>query len=559
MKISNESMGYLTKILLVVISFIVSGGHCGPEQRDVQLIAGGEATIESPGYPTTSPEPGTSILWSVSSPEGTTITIKCPDIRISPSEGCKKGSLLVIHSGEKSSHFCGSESGLQITSNDNRMTVHFELIWAAGLVHCQVRASRSVDPPLKLVSEPEDIKKVIIMPGDKLYTAMDLRPVPTGEKIKWEFSTVSDYKIGIKCPSLWFTYSGSCNGGNATFDLGDRKEVFCQSHKNVSFVSDRNTLTVTLETVKSTVGFLVCSVLATKGPYFEPWRNLPWKQEDSSEHGLLQKKGPKQTTCNCGWANKPNRRILNGVDAGPNEFPWMAALLHKGAQICGGSIITEYHVMTAAHCTDRFLPEDVTVAVGINHLSKQERYRQIIQAASFINHDGYQLGYASKRDIGLIVLDDKIIFNEKVGPVCLPVYEPSNVYNNDVIAIGWGMMTPEEMETLDTEVLKKTKLKAINMKVCNMVYDNRYEMNPVTQLCLWAPRSGTCFGDSGGPHVWLDPDTNRYVQISLTSLGDWCKFEKPTVSTAIHYYYPWILEAIQRSNHPQEKVCTKID
>jgi len=43
-------------------------------------------------------------------------------------------------------------------------------------------------------------------------------------------------------------------------------------------------------------------------------------------------------------------RIVNGRVAASGEFPWMVALLKGSRQFCGGSLIDERHVLTAAHC-----------------------------------------------------------------------------------------------------------------------------------------------------------------------------------------------------------------
>ena len=51
-----------------------------------------------------------------------------------------------------------------------------------------------------------------------------------------------------------------------------------------------------------------------------------------------------------------NGRIVGGEDAKPSEYPWMAALLDVPTSqkpFCGGSLITPFHVLTAAHCVVR--------------------------------------------------------------------------------------------------------------------------------------------------------------------------------------------------------------
>ena len=59
-------------------------------------------------------------------------------------------------------------------------------------------------------------------------------------------------------------------------------------------------------------------------------------------------------TTQCGLSNSPVVivGVHGGSDAERNEWPWMAMLIENGEQFCDGTIIDEYHVLTAAHCVD---------------------------------------------------------------------------------------------------------------------------------------------------------------------------------------------------------------
>lgn len=64
----------------------------------------------------------------------------------------------------------------------------------------------------------------------------------------------------------------------------------------------------------------------------------------------------------CGTTAKMKTRIVGGQPADPKEWPWMAALLRQGAvQYCGAVLITDRHVLTAAHCVYRYINHSYTV------------------------------------------------------------------------------------------------------------------------------------------------------------------------------------------------------
>lgn len=55
----------------------------------------------------------------------------------------------------------------------------------------------------------------------------------------------------------------------------------------------------------------------------------------------------------CGLKNGvslDSERIVGGQNSSPHEFPWIVVLFNKGRQFCGGSLIDDIHVLTAAHC-----------------------------------------------------------------------------------------------------------------------------------------------------------------------------------------------------------------
>nr|QHB21597.1 venom S1 protease with CUB domain 6 [Platymeris rhadamanthus] len=548
---------------LIVASTLVVLAVCLNEQREIQIPSDREVLLESPDYPNTSSDPTSSLIWTLISPPGTRVTIECPDVRISPSDNCDKGYFILSHSGGKTPPYCGSASGVTVTSSDNKLILHFELVWAAGVFQCKAKTefeSKPVEGKDQPAGEGEEIH---LGPGHALYDVISLSPIPPAEKHRWVFTVQPGYKIGIKCPTLWLTKRSlgpECTDGFVMFDIGANKVEICNSSKDLTLISSGEKLVVSVESTRRTTGMIKCTVLATTGPHFEQYKNEPdLPEEDSSEYGSPQKKGPKRTTCECGWANKPApARILHGKDVAPHEFPWMVGLLPSATSqqtFCGGTIVTKRHVISAAHCTTKI--EATHVLVGMNHLGRREG-GHVIPVEKTVNH-GYYPSYATSKDICILILAEEIKFGPNVGPACLPTHDP-DLANQPVVAIGWGGMAPDEWKSgRDANQLKKAKLRVVSMDSCNPVWDGRWPSNPAIHICTWHKNKDVCFGDSGGPVVWLDHETNRYTLVGIPSACDGCLLEKPALHTALHYYYPWILETIRSNNYADQQVCTKID
>ncbi|KAL1124425.1 hypothetical protein AAG570_001053 [Ranatra chinensis] len=273
-----------------------------------------------------------------------------------------------------------------------------------------------------------------------------------------------------------------------------------------------------------------------------PYHNISSEEVDSSEHGGPP--GLKSTTCKCGWANKVQTRVVNGTETAINEFPFMAAVIDRKGQymFCGGSIITPYHALTAAHCTSRYVisGNPISVVIGDHNLYVEEtNASKIIDVEQIIQHENYT-DKVYKNDISLLLLAEKIEFTQLVGPVCISPVQ-LEIPRQYVKIIGWGNL---KFGGPSPDVLQKVNVRVLHRNTCNRVFSIVSEVNP-TQICTYASKKASCQGDSGGPVVWLDPETNRYVEVGLVSFGTICADENPSVHTDVPAYYNWIQENIK--------------
>uniref|UniRef100_A0AB38ZEE2 Venom S1 protease 37 n=1 Tax=Ectomocoris sp. TaxID=3104572 RepID=A0AB38ZEE2_9HEMI len=274
---------------------------------------------------------------------------------------------------------------------------------------------------------------------------------------------------------------------------------------------------------------------------------------DSSEYGVTP--GIRKTTCNCGFTNKNPARIVGGVETGINEFPFIVAIRTQFSPFvfCGGTIISEYHVVTAAHCTRPRRHEEFAIIVGDHNVydTEETNSSEVYNIKKVIEHEHYDKEGLTEFDIALLFTEKQIKFNLHIAPACFPINKV-NLVGSRVKVIGWGA---DFTNGPYSEILRKVNLDVVDLKKCNDYYTKINLENP-SQICTHTPNADSCQGDSGGPVVWRDPDTNRYTIVALVSYGDICG-KTPGINTDVFYHKEWI-EKHMSETQPSAKKCVKV-
>merc|ERR1711884_903641 len=207
------------------------------------------------------------------------------------------------------------------------------------------------------------------------------------------------------------------------------------------------------------------------------------------------KKGNKSFAEECGLEN-PNGiedRIVGGHEAAHHEWPWQVALFIDDAWFCGGALISENYVMTAAHCADGASYFDI-MAGAHNVRASSEPHRVEITSYNGWTHPGWNHN-TLENDIALIELPSPMSFNEYIKPSCMPMTGDTADVNEMVTCTGWGK--PSDSAGGISPVLRMVEDRPIiSNSECNAIYGIVGD----GVVCIDnTGGKGTCNGDSGGP------------------------------------------------------------
>lgn len=223
------------------------------------------------------------------------------------------------------------------------------------------------------------------------------------------------------------------------------------------------------------------------------------------------------------------------MEAEPGEFPFQVSLQKDGlfgrSHICGGSIIDEHHVLTAAHCIKGVNPGSMFAVLGEYDLSVETGTEQVIVATDLTIHEHYD-GQTFTNDVGVLRLLATIIYSDTVQPIDLPEQMELLEGGELVLTTGWG--TTVEGGSIP-DILRKVEVPVVSDTDCRVSYGVTDIADHM--ICAGLPEGGkdACQGDSGGP---LFANGTQY---GIVSWGYGCaRPNYPGVYTEVAYFVDWI-------------------
>ncbi|EJP62101.1 Peptidase cysteine/serine, trypsin [Beauveria bassiana ARSEF 2860] len=218
----------------------------------------------------------------------------------------------------------------------------------------------------------------------------------------------------------------------------------------------------------------------------------------------------------------PVTAIAGGQDAELGWFPYTVSLRNRGRHNCGGIIIDQSSILTAAHCIVGLSADRVSIVAGAVKLDSGGTTYQV---SAIHKHPGYNSSTITN-DIAVLKLAKPLSYTPYIRPIALATQDPPA--GSGTLGSGWGVSRSSGPVS---NTLQWISLQSLDHKIC------QEKMGvTVSQICTTsANKGGMCRGDSGGPLT-----DERITLVGVYSWGRGCGDGYPDVYASVAYHREWI-------------------
>lgn len=225
-------------------------------------------------------------------------------------------------------------------------------------------------------------------------------------------------------------------------------------------------------------------------------------------------------------------RIINGTEVNIEQYPYQLSFRVRRQHICGASIISPTHGLTAAHCISPSHPLEVySILAGVSKLSNEGDGQQRA-LSNIIKHPEFdQLTF--RNDIAVLWFDQPFEFNGKIAAIDFPSVNDALPKIGSIV--GWGVTRAGDVKSL-SDHLRHVQKSTISNAQCDTMYANIYRIKH-QMFCSYDEEGyyDACTGDDGGAYA-----SGRFIY-GISSWAYRCAHPRfPRVYTRVSAYIDWI-------------------
>lgn len=244
------------------------------------------------------------------------------------------------------------------------------------------------------------------------------------------------------------------------------------------------------------------------------------------------------------------------------EFPWMAAILHEetiegfseklSVYKCGGSLVNQKVVITAAHCVDDNKKYKVRLGEWDTQIDSEIFPNKEVNVETIIIHPNYK-SKVLFNDIAILILTEPVTITENIDVTCLPTSNSISTAT-ECYTTGWGKDSFGKDGKYQV-ILKKIELPIVNRNKCQQQLRQTrlgkyFRLDPSFICAGGEEGKDACKGDGGSPLVCAIPGhPDRYEQVGIVAWGIGCgEKDIPGVYVNVAMFRSWIDQQLKNHN-----------
>ncbi|XP_063770451.1 serine protease ami-like [Pseudophryne corroboree] len=243
---------------------------------------------------------------------------------------------------------------------------------------------------------------------------------------------------------------------------------------------------------------------------------------------------------------RPRGRILGGEESALHSRPYMVSLQVNGTHQCGGLLISDEWVLSAAHCAIDS-NNNTRAVVGTNSLSESSKFAYDIEMQ--VTHPLYNRT-TRHNDLLLLKVKPKVPLSNTVEPLQFQTEDIVIPGGTKCRVAGWGKITRTGRRPV---MLHEVMVPIISNEICN---GRAYYQDKITSnlMCAGEGKKDSCDGDSGGPLV-CDGVAEGIVSTGFSVCGN---AKRPGIYTRIFPYKDWIYNTMLNATLPRTAEATAV-